>query len=243
MAFDKLAGHAFDLAILDLNMPEMSGPDVTKLFRAASIGVSKVPIIIMSADATPAAKRESLEAGADEFLTKPITGANLIGAIERVMAGSQSVGRSATQNDAGAGRMAGSDSAQLLIDPDRLQSLRRVARGDENFLDRYISAAFGELEEAIASLRNAIESSNVRVARDNIHIIEGTGGSIGAVALVSNCRAMRDSLQLGRSGDHAQALAEMSTTYALTKSTIVSGLGNKTAPENTGQMIRERPSK
>jgi two-component system sensor histidine kinase RpfC len=243
MAFDMLAGDAFDLAILDLNMPEMSGPDVTKLFRAASIGVSKLPIIIMSADATPAAKRESLDAGADEFLTKPISAATLVGTIERIMVGTQPTTDSAPEADAGGERNAANAPAQLLIDPERLQSLRRIARGDANFLNQYISAAFAELEAAIADLRKAIESSNVRAARDNLHIIEGTGGSIGAVALVSNCRGMRDSLQMGSVGDHSPALAEMSTTYALTKSTIVSGLRNRIFLEDAGQMMRERPPK
>ena len=89
-AFDLMAAGGLDLAILDLNMPDMSGPDVVKLYRASSVGDEKLPIIILSADATPAAKQESIEAGADEFLIKPVTSASLLAAISRVIAGAES---------------------------------------------------------------------------------------------------------------------------------------------------------
>ena len=84
-AFDLLASEEFDLALLDLNMPDMSGPDVIKLYRAASVGAKRLPMMILSADATPAAKQESVDAGADEFLTKPVRSDALLAAIDRVV--------------------------------------------------------------------------------------------------------------------------------------------------------------
>ena len=84
-AFDIMAAGGIDMALLDLNMPDMSGPDVIKLFRASSIGAERLPIIVLSADATPAAKQESLDAGADDFLVKPITSLTLLSAIERTI--------------------------------------------------------------------------------------------------------------------------------------------------------------
>jgi two-component system sensor histidine kinase RpfC len=214
-AFDAMSRDGVGLAILDLNMPDMSGPDVIKLFRASSIGARKLPVIILSADATPAAKQQSLEAGADEFLTKPVSAATLLATIERIAAGNAS-------RDADVGDTApqARETPQVLVDAERIAALRRIARGDARFLDKYITAAFAEIEKAISDLRVAASRGDPRAARDAIHIIEGTGGSIGAVALVANCKSIRNYLAVPRDPDCAAALAELSTTYALTKSAV-----------------------
>ena len=111
-----------------------------------------------------------------------------------------------------------------LVDTDRIHALHRIARGEEKFLDTYVNAAFEELEQAIVDLRKATNAMDVRAARDALHIIEGTGASIGAVALVANCKSMRGYLSVPDDPDRAGALAELSTTYMLTKSTVLASL-------------------
>jgi two-component system sensor histidine kinase RpfC len=236
-----MASEALDAAILDLNMPDMSGPDVVKLFRASSIGASgRLPIMILSADATPAAKQESLEAGADDFLTKPVVAASLFSALARLVGGESSAPSAIekpVEPASGANQHAGS-TGQLMVDSDRIQSLRRIARGDEKFLDKYISAAFSEIEQAISDLRKAVTADDVRGARDALHIIEGTGASVGATALVANCKSMRHYLGAGHDSDSAHALAELSTAYTLAKSVILANMHN--ARENASRSSASR---
>jgi two-component system sensor histidine kinase RpfC len=221
-AFDLMGTSGRDIALLDLNMPDMSGPDVVKLFRASSVGADKLPIIILSADATASAKRESLEAGADDFLTKPIGAAELLKSIERVVAG-------VAQRDIALEAQRESESPQAapaltFVDAERIHALRRIARGDAKFLDQYTSAAFTELEQAISDLRLASASGDERAARDALHIIEGTGASIGASALVANCKSVRNYFAVPNDPERGGALAEISTTYTLTKSTVLASL-------------------
>jgi two-component system KDP operon response regulator KdpE len=56
-----------DLVITDLSMPNMDGLEVCRRLRA----VSKVPIIVLSVKGDEAVKIEALDAGADDYVTKP----------------------------------------------------------------------------------------------------------------------------------------------------------------------------
>ena len=60
-----------DLVLLDLTMPYLDGIDVLRQFRAETPADAYVPVLILTADATLEAKRRALEAGANDFLTKP----------------------------------------------------------------------------------------------------------------------------------------------------------------------------
>lgn len=243
-AFDLMATGKLDLAILDLNMPDISGPDVIKLYRAGETGTGeKLPIIILSADATPAAQQESLEAGANDYLTKPVMADQLLAAIDRMIAGARTRKRYVEGNDLAAetktnrgpkdndaprtpepDRQPGLylTGGHVLVDFERIEALRRIANHDRTFLDQYVEAAFNDLESAIKELRGAIANSDMRTARDALHKIDGTSASIGALALTQSAKNMRQYLSSGPDSDAAAAMAEVTTTCALTKSAMAS---------------------
>ena len=221
-AFEYMASGEVDLALLDLNMPEMTGPDVVKIFRASEVGSGeKLPIIILSADATTAAKHDSIEAGANEFLTKPVVAALLLDAIDRVCAGA--IVRPQTLPSRN------KEIWTTLVDADRLVSLRQISRGDSRFLENYISAAFADLEQGVESLRSAIDRRDERAARDALHVLEGTGASLGATALLENCKSIREKFREHVSDDLAADLAALATTQTLTKSAVLTALSSAVA--------------
>jgi len=66
-ALEQAAAHPPDLVILDLGLPDMDGVDVIGGLR----GWTKVPIIVLSGRADSNDKVEALDAGADDYVTKP----------------------------------------------------------------------------------------------------------------------------------------------------------------------------
>src|SRR6185436_12661442 len=77
-ALDALETSHFDAALIDRNMPRLSGVETVQAIRLTAGARERLPVVILSADVTPEAKRESLEAGADAFLSKPIEAARLL---------------------------------------------------------------------------------------------------------------------------------------------------------------------
>ena len=68
-ALEAAARHIPDLVILDLGLPDMDGTDVIAGLR----GWSKVPILVLSGRVDAADKVEALDAGADDYVTKPFS--------------------------------------------------------------------------------------------------------------------------------------------------------------------------
>lgn len=60
-----------DIVLLDLHMPGMDGLESLKLIREITDANSYLPVLMLSADMTPEAKKDGLQAGANDFLTKP----------------------------------------------------------------------------------------------------------------------------------------------------------------------------
>lgn len=71
---EALKSQHFDLIIMDLDMPIIDGIKATKLIRSGEVGeqYKNITIIVVSAFATTKHEAQSLDAGADAFLTKPI---------------------------------------------------------------------------------------------------------------------------------------------------------------------------
>lgn len=85
-AVEKAAEVAPDLILMDISMPVMSGIEATRALRTRS-DTSEIKIVALTAHAMDSARQECLDAGCDDFATKPVDFAGLLALIERYRAG------------------------------------------------------------------------------------------------------------------------------------------------------------
>lgn len=73
-----------DLVLLDLNLPSMNGEAIVRDLRSDPAAAA-IPVLMISGDATRETKRRLREAGADDYLEKPIKIQALLDAIDRLL--------------------------------------------------------------------------------------------------------------------------------------------------------------
>ncbi len=73
-AMEMLKKSTYDIILMDLQMPVMDGFEATANIRSgkAGEGIQDIPILVVTADATDATKKEIFRLGANDYLTKPV---------------------------------------------------------------------------------------------------------------------------------------------------------------------------
>lgn len=83
-ALDLAKKESFDLVILDIVMPEVSGYEVCKKLRMLE-GGEDIPIIMLTAKNSDEDREKGIEAGANLFLSKPISPEKLVELVEKAL--------------------------------------------------------------------------------------------------------------------------------------------------------------
>jgi len=82
-ALAALEGNAFDLVLMDVQMPEMDGLEATRILRRKGV---RIPILALTAHALKSDQERCLQAGMDGYLSKPIAVAALVRTVEQAAA-------------------------------------------------------------------------------------------------------------------------------------------------------------
>jgi two-component system, sensor histidine kinase len=90
-AIQALERETFDLVFMDMQMPVMDGLEATRAIRQAERGSGRrTPVVMLSANALPEHIEASRQAGADGHVSKPVTAASLLAALNTVLDGGES---------------------------------------------------------------------------------------------------------------------------------------------------------
>ena len=82
-AVEAVRAHDYDVVLMDVHMPEMDGLEATTIIRSGNRRDRRPYIIALTAAAMPEDEEKCMEAGMDDFITKPIRIPDLINVLER----------------------------------------------------------------------------------------------------------------------------------------------------------------
>ena len=175
LAMLEAAAPPYDLAIVDMHMPRLSGAELVQRWRFMETG--HLPIIMLTADARAEAQAQCAEAGADAFLTKPVNSRELVEAIAR----HTGAPANATASPEGAQRADAND----VLDESVLDDLATL--GGPSFIEDLL-ASFGEdSARALQDVEHALQTENYGLWHDQLHKLKGGASDVGAVRLAQLC--------------------------------------------------------
>lgn len=77
-AMERILAGSFDLAIVDVNMPRMDGFSFLRALRSSAASVATLPALVISTEAGPEDAEDARKAGANFYLVKPVSQAELV---------------------------------------------------------------------------------------------------------------------------------------------------------------------
>ena len=169
----------FDLALLDVHMPEMDGFEATAAIRALENETGgHLPIAAVTARAQKGDREACLAAGMDGYLAKPIRVRELLAVIDRLAGGARGAPAASTRIP---------PLVVLSFDPEDV--LARV-EGDRKLLAELVDIFHAEYPRLLANLRHSVEIGDARGVQEGAHAIKGTVGNFGGHAASDAARAL-----------------------------------------------------
>jgi two-component system sensor histidine kinase RpfC len=171
----------YDVAIVDKNMPEMSGIDVFSAYSMAHGGHPPARFVILTADATAESKDACSKAGIEYFLTKPVSLARL----QETLVKATIAGQGLEQKPAVANCRTKLDTNTQIVDDDELEKLQLLAGGDGNFMRDMIANFARDAEQDVNGLEAAVARRDWQGFRDSAHALKGAALYLGLTQLAA----------------------------------------------------------
>ncbi len=185
-ALQLIRSRSFDLVLMDLEMPEISGIEATEKIRALPDEGARIPIVAITAHAFPEKRQEVIEAGMNDLLSKPYLPEQLFAMIAKWCAGKNL--RKATNTKQPHPPMA-------LPVYDREAALTIVG-GDEQEARSMLEDFLTSLPDTEAALHTAHAAADWDGLCNEVHKLAGSAPIAGAVALHSAATQLQNFLRL-----------------------------------------------
>ena len=188
LAADRAVLEPFDLVLMDVQMPEMSGLEATGLIRDHErTAGGHVPIVALTARAMAGDREQCLAAGMDAYVPKPLRAEDLFAAIDSVVAQQREPFAAATR-----------------VLPDKVDRdvLLEGFGGRADLLKHVVEVFLEDAPATLARLKQAIQAGNGTEVAAIAHSLKG---SVGLFSQGQAFEGIRRLEQVGKSGDLSQA--------------------------------------
>jgi CheY-like chemotaxis protein len=190
-AVEALHNVDYDIVLMDCRMPELDGYAATRQIRDEVRGERKIVIVGITANALGGDREKCLDAGMDDYLTKPVLLEELDKMLARwLMPGVVSNGK------CGAATTMPREPA---IDKAALARLAEIAPPGSNFMIEIIEAFLGDMTERVAAIEGQVGMRDMAGIAATGHTLKGSCSHFGARRLMQLCVELEGVARSGNS--------------------------------------------
>lgn len=196
VGLDLAVHHQPDLVLLDLNLPDRSGEEVLAVLHAEP-RTSGIPVVIISADASPGQIRRLVASGAADYLSKPFDLSRFLAVVDAHL------GRDA---DAVAGVVA---APSTRLDERTISDLRQLERQGGR-VHELVAVFVSELRRRLDELATGVGEGRTSTELDALlHSLRGSASTFGAPRITELVDRVKDLLDVGDLAAVAEAQAAL----------------------------------
>jgi two-component system sensor histidine kinase/response regulator len=212
-AVDLFAGEAFDLILMDCEMPVMDGFEATRRIREIEAAAGqphdgdaspRIPIIALTAHALAEIRAKCVRAGMDDFLVKPFDELQISEMLRRWLPSRERAPRQKPchrRENQDAGPNETFDDQSAVIDLDAIDKIRAIQGKDKTSLFERVVAQFGDAAPThAAALRQQCAAGDAEAVWRTAHSLKSSAAALGAGRLSRRCAQIESVAREGDTG-------------------------------------------
>ncbi len=234
-ALQSLEQHMYDVVLMDIQMPEMDGLEASRQIRRKWSGQQGPYIIAMTANAMQGDRELCLEAGMNDYVSKPVRIEALTKALLEIQSFKESVAVHEADSPA-PGQMLKPENAAMpaalppeqtrpkaesspagVLDPAALVALQESVGDDPEFLAHFINTFLSNAPQLLADLKQALAQEDAATLRLKAHTLKSNSAEFGATTLTMLFRELEQKGQTGALAGAAELIAQAEAEYEQVK--------------------------
>ncbi|MEI6613696.1 MAG: response regulator, partial [Chrysiogenales bacterium] len=220
-ALKALESAAYDLVLMDVQMPEMDGLEAVRRIRDPKSGVldHSLPVIAMTAQAMAGDREKCLQAGMNDYLAKPIFPQALAAMLQKWLPDEKSGGdRHRPDSPEKESRVLDSNKETAVPTFDRAALMKRLI-GNENLaltISRFLADTPGQID----ALKDCLDKGDIQGAERQIRTIKAASARVGGAALHEVVCRMEKTAKSGDRVALKTSMAELELQFVRLKGAI-----------------------
>ncbi len=206
---EALECQSYDVVLMDVQMPEMDGLEVTRRIRGQFAGRSQPKIIALTAHAMPGDRERCLAAGMDGYLSKPLQVVDLKATLAAISL-------------RGAREGWKEEEPEILpapLDPTSLDLLRGLRNG-EGLVEKLVRTFLATAATDLAAIRLGVEEGRWSEVERTVHRLQGSSAVLGVLQVAGVCRSIEERVRASRTDELVPLVARLGRELARARTVL-----------------------